>query len=68
MTVTGPTLLQGQWEVLQTCCHRFPLARDSFSFVFELFGGIHWDSDLGDLHCCTWCPQNHSLNGVQCGQ
>lgn len=60
VTVTGPTLLQGQWEVLQTCC-RLLLSRDSFSFVVELFGDIHWDFDLGEPHCCTWCPQNRGV-------
>lgn len=47
MTVTCPTVLQGQWEVLQTCCW-FPLARDSFSFVVELLGTstgiLTWES------------------------
>lgn len=72
--MTGPTLLQGQWEVLPTCCP-FPLARVSLSF-----GDILWDFDLGEIrspwqgllflwghHCCTWCRQSCSLNGVQCG-
>lgn len=57
MTVTGPTPLQGQCEVLQACC-QCPLARGSFSFVVELFGNIHWDFGLGELHWCPWCPQN----------
>lgn len=59
MTVTAPTLLQGLWEVLPAP----PGKGDPFPLWLGFFG----DFDPGELHCCTWFPQNRRAGKEQGG-